>query len=197
MAGEKSTSEKIRILKSPDYRTTRWDGGITREICLVPEEADYRERNFRVRISSAVIEKEESDFTYLPGVHRFLMMQEGEARLVFEDGSEILLEPFDVYEFEGDTKIRCYGTGTDLNLMLKSGAEGKMFCRKCRTGDSIQLLPEEDIHRAVYIVQGTAFLPAGTALSGDTIMIPEGMEVSVKNEQLSELIAAVFEWSVN
>ena len=60
----------IRHLTPADYRTSCWSGGTTTEIFIWPEDADYAARRFAVRISSATVELEESDFTALPGVTR-------------------------------------------------------------------------------------------------------------------------------
>ncbi len=124
------------------------------------------------------------------------MMQQGTAKLVFPNGREKLLEPLQVFEFEGEVPIRCYGRGTDLNLMLKEGAEGKMICRRVSPGETIELLPDERYSRAIYVVIGLAKIDGQDTLqAGETVaLLPEEHPV-LENQGEDELILAVFEWS--
>lgn len=145
----------MRIKKKDDFPVSRWDGGTTTELFLYPESGSYIERNFQVRLSSAVIEKEESDFTLLPGVHRFLLMQKGSVRLRFGNGREIQLPPLNVFEFDGDVPVHCFGSGTDLNLMLKGGARGELACRTIPPKTEVQLPKGSSTGRSVYVIEGS------------------------------------------
>lgn len=60
---------------------SEWSGGQTRELLLLPEGSSYGRRDFSVRISSASVNAEESEFTLLPGVRRFLSVLEGRVSL--------------------------------------------------------------------------------------------------------------------
>ena len=57
----------IKVLKKENYKVSEWSGGVTKEILILPEEGDYSERRFHARVSSAVVEDKESDFTELKG----------------------------------------------------------------------------------------------------------------------------------
>lgn len=121
----------IRHLTPADYRTSRWSGGTTTEIFIWPADADYAARRFAVRISSATVELEESDFTALPGVTRYIVPLAGGFTLTHPEGQPVIMEPLDApYRFSGEIPTHCVGKATDFNLMLK-GAEGIMdICRE-------------------------------------------------------------------
>ena len=66
--------EKITVRTAKDYKVSQWSGGSTTELYLYPEDGDYKTGNFQLRISSATVETERSEFTSLPGVERYLMI---------------------------------------------------------------------------------------------------------------------------
>lgn len=116
----------IRVIRKDDYKVSNWSGGVTKEILILPEEGDYEERRFHARVSSAVVEEKESDFTELKGVHRYISLIHGDMELHINDNEPKILSPLDIVEFEGEDKVHCVGKATDFNLMLK-GVEGRMF----------------------------------------------------------------------
>ena len=50
------------LLTETQYRNSRWTGGTTTELAIFPETSSYMDRNFIWRLSSAVIDTEESAF---------------------------------------------------------------------------------------------------------------------------------------
>lgn len=116
----------IRHLTAGDFRTSQWSGGTTTELFLYPENGSYAAREFRLRISSATVELEESDFTPLPGVERYITPLEGGFTLTHPDAAPVVLGPLaSPYRFMGDLSTHCVGKATDFNLMLK-GCDGRM-----------------------------------------------------------------------
>ena len=67
----------FEIIKKDQYKVSTWSGGTTTEIFLAPRDGSYADRRFDFRISSATVDLEESDFTPLDGVKRFLTILEG------------------------------------------------------------------------------------------------------------------------
>lgn len=116
----------IRTCTGRDFTTTRWSGGTTMELLLLPPGSDYAQRRFAVRLSSAVVEVEQSSFTHLPGVRRWIAPLEHPLVLRHETGPEIRLHPYEVYAFDGGRETRSRGTGRDFNLMLQGPAQGSM-----------------------------------------------------------------------
>lgn len=117
---------EIKILHKEDFQTSEWSGGKTTQLYIYPLDAQYAKRDFKVRISSATVEMEESDFTRLEGVKRYLMILEGSLRLVHKGRKECLMNPYAVEEFMGDWDTKSYGRVRDFNLMLRNGAEGSL-----------------------------------------------------------------------
>lgn len=121
---------EIRHLTPGDYTVSQWSGGTTTEIFIWPEGACYATREFAVRISSATVDLEESDFTALPGVMRYIVPLQGGFTLSHPGQTPITMAPLDApYRFSGEIATHCVGRATDFNLMLK-GKEGMMdICR--------------------------------------------------------------------
>lgn len=121
---------KISHLTAADYSNSFWSGGTTTELFLYPENGSYAARDFRLRISSATVDLEESDFTPLAGVERYITPLEGGFTLNHPGSSPVVLPVLATpYRFWGDVPTHCVGKATDFNLMLK-GCQGRMaLCR--------------------------------------------------------------------
>ncbi len=117
----------FEVIKKEQYKVSNWSGGTTTEIYLAPQDGSYAERRFDFRISSATVDLEESDFTPLANVKRYLTILEGEMDLTFRETKErkVNLKPYEVVEFSGDVPTHSVGKAKDFNLMLK-GCEGVM-----------------------------------------------------------------------
>jgi len=112
------------IQQRADFPVSRWSGGTTTELFLYPEGATYAARDFSVRISTATVETEFSEFTALPGYARMLMVLEGNLTMVHETPDETLrteLAPFEIAQFDGGWKTTGFGKVTDFNVMLSEG----------------------------------------------------------------------------
>ena len=122
---------KCRHLTPKEYTTSTWSGGTTTQLLIWPENGDYGRREFQVRISSATVELEESDFTPLYGVERYITPLSGGFTLTHPGKMPISMAPLETpYRFSGEESTHCVGKATDFNLMLK-GAEGIMdICRE-------------------------------------------------------------------
>lgn len=125
----------MKIIKKTkkDYKTSTWGGGKTEEIFIYPTDADYTKRDFNVRISSASIEIDKSEFTELKGVKRFITPLNFNMHLSVND-ENVSLAPFDIYEFNGSDKTVSFGKGLDFNLMLK-GRDGLLECIDLAIGE--------------------------------------------------------------
>lgn len=113
--------EGLSIIPGSQFKTSAWSGGVTTELFIHPVGSSYPERRFGFRISTALVELEESTFTYLEGVKRFLTpLCEGFSLTV--NGNGLFLPRGEVLEFSGEDEVICRGSGRDLNLMLKNAA---------------------------------------------------------------------------
>lgn len=116
----------LQISKS-DCKVSAWSGGSTTELLIWPPESTYAKRDFAFRISSATVDIDESEFTCLPGVVRYITPLHGGFELEHQGLSSISLKPYDIDRFSGDEKTVCRGRAVDFNLMLR-GCEGSLVC---------------------------------------------------------------------
>ncbi len=123
----------ILHLTNKDYKTSRWSGGTTTELFIWPAGASYADREFAFRISSAVVDLAESDFTPLPGVERWITPLSGGFTLLHPGKTPTVMDPLaQPYRFSGGEATHCVGKATDFNLMLK-GVAGEMAISRGKT----------------------------------------------------------------
>ena len=109
-------------LTQSSYKTTTWKGGVTRQIFISPADGDLSARQFDVRISSAIIDDVQSDFSDFTGFTRYILPLEGEITLI-KEGRRIALSNNTLYEFEGDEKVSSENTqgAVDFNIIVRHG----------------------------------------------------------------------------
>ncbi|BAU26032.1 HutD protein [Aneurinibacillus soli] len=127
-------SYSIKMMRKNEQTTSLWSGGITTQLAIYPEDADYTKRDFKWRISSADVEVEESVFTPLPSIQRIIMIMEGEMFLQHEGKHQVLLKPFEQDRFSGDWTTRSMGRVKDFNLMLAEGCSGELHAIHIKKG---------------------------------------------------------------
>lgn len=133
-------------LTETDYTVSRWSGGTTTQIALFPPESSYAGRDFLWRVSSAVVEDEESTFTPLPDYGRYLMLLEGSLVLRHDGGGAIPLDPWEPHAFDGGAETVSAGRCRDFNLMVRKG--------RCRGAVRPLRFPEAgeaDVHLGVRV----------------------------------------------
>ncbi|MDP2687756.1 MAG: HutD family protein [Aequorivita sp.] len=118
---------KIAILSPQHFLTTQWSGGSSTQLYIFPATATYAARNFELRLSTAKVEVAESTFTPLPGIHRKLMLLEGEISITHEGQYSKHLKPFEVDHFSGDWKTTAIGTCTDFNVMCTGHQQSELY----------------------------------------------------------------------
>lgn len=113
------------IITPEQMQTSRWSGGSTTQMMIFPAGSSYRNRDFRFRISSAVVEDAVSVFTKLDGVERFLTVLEGKISLRTGASEPQELNAYDTIHFHGGDDTVSEGQCVDFNLMLRGcrGAE--------------------------------------------------------------------------
>lgn len=135
-------SVKMQLITREEFVTTKWSGGLTRQLAIGPAQAVYADRDFLWRVSSATVELATSDFTPLPDYNRYLATIEG--AIVLQHGSEdsFVLSPGEIDYFDGGVATVSQGVCTDFNLMLrKDKCSGTMFSLNVGAGEAI-LLPQ-------------------------------------------------------
>lgn len=150
---------KITTISRRAQQVSRWSGGTTTQLAICPDDAQYAERDFLWRISSAVVELPESDFTPLPDYNRILMILDGELTLSHDNGAEYTLYPLEQTAFDGASHTVSRGKVTDFNLMLrKNRCRGRVTAQTLR--DEVWTLPQGYRTQLLYCVDGSVTLLA-------------------------------------
>ena len=172
--------EKMIVRTEKDYKVSRWSGGDTTELYLYPEDGDYKSGNFQLRISSATVETDRSEFTSLPGVERYLMIFQGHLDMVHGEEKKVSLEPYEVDRFDGGVPTVSYGRVVDFNLMLKNGAKGRMEALCLEAGQKFEIIPDEDENfLAVYVRKGEIQIGENEVKENQMIVIKRWSEKAV------------------
>ena len=117
----------IRIFGEEDFKDSVWSGGTTRQLAIVPGGAEYADRDFLLRLSTAASDQEESEFTPLPAYDRILMVLEGDVVLAHGKSRSARLGPMEKDAFGGEEETKCFGQlKRDYNLIFRKGSRGRM-----------------------------------------------------------------------
>lgn len=130
----------IQKLTEVDFSNSSWSGGTTTQLFIYPEDSNYGKKDFKVRISSATVELEESKFTKLEGIHRFITPLNNSLKLSHNGKTFTTLNPFEIYEFDGSLNTTSFGKAKDFNLMLANGAKGELQSFHIYEDEEIEIL---------------------------------------------------------
>jgi environmental stress-induced protein Ves len=170
----------IQQFPASNRATINWASGTSTELFIYPADAQFGQRNFQFRISTATVEAEESTFTFFEGITRHLMILKGNLELIHLDRYTKHLGPFEQDTFSGEWSTQSKGKGTDFNLMLKDGATGSLTHHRIETGKSAQFTSTANFY-FLYLVSGTATLSNGnTAIAGDLLWIEQETEAELQ-----------------
>lgn len=143
----------MKILATDDFLVSTWAGGKTTQLYLSPEGASLGERNFDWRISSAVVEIEESEFSPFEGYERILIPLEGTLSMEHETENGLINQSVDEFElarFSGSWKTKGKGKLTDFNLIFKPEYSPKVSVNNLKSGETFSF-----IETACYLYRGT------------------------------------------
>ncbi|HYE12363.1 MAG TPA: HutD family protein [Patescibacteria group bacterium] len=195
----------LHIVKKDQQQTSSWMAGTTTQIAIYPKDSDYTDRNFLWRLSTAVVELEESSFTQLPGFDRHLMVLEGALELVHKDQYSVILKQYEQDHFKGGWDTVSLGKARDFNLMLKEGVRGRVEQRNTSAGQRFEIklkaAGQKQSFYTCYCYKGQINLEAGGQLAalaeGDLLLIGyhDDLWVAAENNGNAEcsLIAAFIE----
>ena len=189
---------KLQITRKSELTTTTWPGGTTTQLAIYPEGASYAERNFLFRISTAMVEAEESVFTRLPGVTRKIMILDGKLKLDHKGRHTKTLHKFETDSFEGDWETRGFGKVTDFNLMTRGKVQVKVFSASLKKDETIPFQSSSGREFiGLYVIKGRISISSAGLLDfadeGDFILgCPDGNEgqVEVYADEASEVAVA-------
>lgn len=146
---------KSEIIRENNKIRSIWSGGTTTQLYIFPSHTLYADRDFDFRISTAVIEVEESDFTSLKGYSRIIMVLEGELELIHKNQYSKVLNRLDTDSFSGDWETSSKGKVIDFNLMMGEKVSGTMNAIVLNNSSSIsKTIFESENFVAYYVVSG-------------------------------------------
>ncbi|MEA5136894.1 MAG: HutD family protein [Candidatus Fimivivens sp.] len=157
----------ISLITPKAFTVSQWSGGTTTQIAISPPDAQYAERNFLWRISSATVNLSESDFTPLPDYKRYLSLLEGRISVTHDGGSPVTLTPGEIHCFDGGAATKSEGTCVDFNLMLRKGkCDGTLSCLKIPSAGEYPLIGLDNLEpesqtAVIYCVQGSGVINLG------------------------------------
>lgn len=145
----------MQLTSYAQQKISTWSGGTTTELFIYPEEAEYSERNFDFRISTATVEIEESNFTQLPGYKRILMILQGELFIEHKNQHSSVLHQYECDEFLGDWETKAKGKVIDFNLMMKAGWNGSLSIDTLYADSNKSYLYNESKFIGLYLLEGS------------------------------------------
>ena len=107
----------ISLFPKKNNKASIWSGGLTYEYMIYPKTANYADRDFVFRISSATIEKEPSEFTKFKGYYRYLVMLDNCLDIEINKEKKVY-EKYEIMEFNSDDEVTSYTKGIDFNWMV-------------------------------------------------------------------------------
>ncbi|OXA76033.1 Various environmental stresses-induced protein Ves [Flavobacterium aquidurense] len=107
----------IRLLSKKDSKASIWSGGLTYQYIIYPETANYADRDFVFRISSATIAQEPSEFTKFKGYYRYLVMLDNSLDIEVNKEKKVY-KKYEIMEFNSDDEVTSYTKGIDFNWMV-------------------------------------------------------------------------------
>lgn len=176
---------KVTWIDPTSQIVSRWSGGTTTQLAICPSDALYADREFLWRISSAVVELPESDFTPLPDYDRILMILDGELSLSHDGGEEYILHPLEQTSFDGASHTFSRGQVTDFNLMMRKGrCTGHIEARVLSGIVWRNAISREFDSHLLYCVEGEAEISFGETAyhiaKGEALLIESGEGCEVR-----------------
>ena len=176
---------EIELIRKEQLQTNPWSGGSTTELAIYPKNSLYSDRNFIWRLSSARVEVEESNFTYLPDFNRIIMILEGEMTLEHEGHYKKALRPFEKDSFSGGWKTKSLGRVVDFNLMMGEGCEGELEAIHLEKGQTKTVTINDKMNslkftQAIYCVNGQIIIKISTEKE---IVLDEGNMIMVTSKE--------------
>jgi environmental stress-induced protein Ves len=107
----------IHLFPKKDSKASIWSGGLTYEYMIYPKTANYTDRDFVFRISSATIEKVPSEFTKFKAYYRYLAMLDNGLDIEINKVKKVY-EKYEIIAFNSDDEVTSYTKGIDFNWMV-------------------------------------------------------------------------------
>lgn len=179
----------IKKLTSTDFKISNWSGGSTKELYIFPETAQYNQRNFNFRLSIATTEKEESTFTSLPNINRFLSILNGQLFIEHENKYSRTLLPFEIENFDGSWITKAKGKVTDFNLMLKN-CNGNLQFKEFSSINNFEIINKKFI--VIYCILGSIIVN-DILINKNEILIIENEDIFLASTHSKVFLAEIYD----
>lgn len=179
---------KWDIIEKSRYSTSTWAHGTTTQLYIYPENGDYTKREFDWRISSATVDAEETTFTALYGVKRWIMPIDAALHLEHKYQGKALysitLNPYEAHCFRGDWDTDSKGKAKDFNLMMRENTFGLLKSVKLfDAGQRLEtIFPEAFDERLPHM--GKKLTLGFLSFEGELVFNSGAEEQSVERDQL-------------
>lgn len=185
------------LITKSEYKISSWSGGTTTELFIYPPESSYQKRDFQIRISSATVDIEESNFTKLPGYNRVLMILSGKLEIKHAGQYDKKLEQFQCDYFNGAWETSAKGKVLDFNLMTSKSLQGDLKYQKLVSGTKFTLnISSKGKLIALYIISGKLLSEADERIlkKGDLIVLQNkddiyGLQVLQESEVIQIFVS--------
>lgn len=178
---------KSFIIKKEELKTSNWGGGSTTELFIYPKKSSFKNIDFDFRLSTASVEINKSDFTPLPGVHRKLLLLEGELKLSHQGHHSRNVPLYDVDEFEGDWNTQSEGKAIDFNIMTTKENRSKVTVFEFYKNTSFRDRNLSDFI-FIYLYDGTLDTEFGKMSKGDLLVINDKILFEINTLEKSTLV---------
>ena len=173
-----------KLIRKSDIVKTNWSGGTTSEIFIHPNDASFKLGNYKLRISIATVEVEESIFTPLPDVSRTLMVLEGTLKLDHDGHHSSELTPFQQDSFSGGWNTKSEGKVIDFNVMTKNNSRATVAYIKLNSDQKIDLKNSNEIE-VIHVLNGK--------LNYNKLEISSGESIVIYNDDVFQSIGSISE----
>lgn len=112
---------KYVLTTQEDFIVSQWSGGETTQVFISPLDAHYKVGEFDVRISSATILLEHSEFSKLDGYDRIICTLDNSIKIKHNHNTSKLLNQYEWHNFSGEDVTESFGKCTDFNVIYKRG----------------------------------------------------------------------------
>ncbi len=122
----------MQRITSDQFQVSTWAGGTTTQLMIDPPGADFKERTFRYRLSSATFTGLESTFSDFSGYQRIIFPLVGTLSVDHSSGEQHLygrqLQPYEVEHFSGSWTTRSTNSAdcVDFNLIVRNDLAGHL-----------------------------------------------------------------------
>lgn len=181
----------MELIRQSQHKTTKWSGGKTSEIFIFPNESNFKEGNFQLRISTATIEVEESIFTKLPRVERILTVLNGKLKLIHEGHHEVELHSFDQDAFSGNWNTKCIGKAVDFNVMVKNNTKADVQIIRIQHSEERNIEQIGDFS-FIYVATGSVSTDDIPLVKGDSLIVDNDQLLSAIEHETILLVVNVF-----